>query len=315
MADPPFIPGLEDISAISDLDGVSPIPAVQPIGAPLPTVTSGRGKAASVDVGGYWIDHYKRCKQKTTGFCKAIAAGFAGGMAALGHKVAFVRGEQDASPRQWAAPTDKDAAGIETVEFAFLATHSGTHGHELRGSKWLFWWLATFDSPDGCIVSTIKLNRMWRPINPSAPTVTMRLGEGRLRWAVLDGCRSLHIRIENERDPGARAQLAEVNPARTWGRCLDGVNMLFGFTGLSSDASWTAQRGASFGRRAGRGEPLADSWLDEAYSYWVDDVPVAFACGRTREDAVRRLQRESLKSPGDRLMSRDIGGYHWMWRS
>jgi hypothetical protein len=315
MPDPPFIPGIAGVSTIDNIGGVAPIAPIPPSAASVPSTSTGRGKVASIEVGGYWINHYKRCGQHQTEFCNAIVARFAAAMRTLGHKVAFVRGEQDASPLQWGAWTDKNAAGIDTVEFVFLATHSGTHGHERPGSNWLFWWLGTFDSPDGCIVSTIKLDAKWSPVTPATPVVTMRLGEGRLRWAVLDGCRSLQLGVENERDQNAMTQLAEANPQRTWGRCFDGVNMLFGFTGLSSDASWTSDRGLSFGYRAGRGEALADSWLDEAYSYWVDDVPVAVACGRSEDDADRRLKRESLKAVGQRLRSGDIGGYKWMWRS
>jgi Family of unknown function (DUF6345) len=315
MADPPFIPGIENILAIDGVGGITPVSPISPAGTSVPSVSTGRGKTAPVEVGAYWINHYKRCGQTRTDFCNALAARFAAAMRAKGHTVAFIRSEQDASPRQWDAWGDKSAAGIDTVEFVFLATHSGTHGFERRGSNWLFWWLATFDSPDGCIVSTIRLDGNWAPVTPATPVVTMRLGEGRLRWAVLDGCRSLQLGVENERDQNARANLAESNPERTWRRCFDGVNMLFGFTGLSSDASWTADRGLSFGYRAGRGEALANSWVDEAYSYWVNDVPVALACGQSEADADRRLKKESLKAVGQRLRAGNIGGFKWLWRS
>jgi hypothetical protein len=315
VADPPVIPSIADVSTIAGIAGVSTVAPIQPSGRSVPGASTAKGKSTAVAVGAYWINHYKRCRQNRTDFCNAIAGGFAGAMHALGHSVAFVRGEDDASPKQWAAPTDQSVNGIDTVEFAILATHSGTHGLERSGSRWLFWWLGTFDSADGCIVSTIKLDAMWRPVTPDTPVVTMNLGEGRLRYAVLDGCRSLQLGVKNERDEGAQAQLAESDPAKTWGRCFDGVTMLFGFTGLSSDAAWTSQRGASFGHRAGRGEPLGDSWIDEAYAWWTDDVPVAMACGRSKEDARRRVNGESLKVVGQRLRSADIGGYFWIWRS
>jgi len=269
-----------------------------------------------VDVGAYWINHYKRCGQKQTDYCDSLAARFAAAMRSLGHRVAFIRGEQDASPLQWGAWTDKNAAGIDTVEFAFLATHSGTHGRELPGARWLYWWLGTFDSADGCIVSTIRLDpNTWAPVTPATPVVTMRLGEGRLRWVVLDCCRSLQLGAENERDADTRAVLAASHPQLTWGRCMDGANMLFGFTGLSSDASWTAERGLSFGYRAGRGEALAESWIDEAYSHWLDDAPVAMTVGRSADDALRRIKSESVKSPGAKLRAADIDSYRWMWRN
>ena len=91
--------------------------------------------------------------------------------------------------------------------------------------------------------------------------------------------------------------------------------MLFGFTGLSSDASWTSDRGKSFGHRVGRGETMAESWLDEALSYFCHDAPVVMACGRSGKEAEDRLKTESLKAIGPRLRAPDIGGYAWWWRA
>jgi hypothetical protein len=277
------------------------------------------GGVAQVSVGGYWINHYKICGQSRTDYCNSLVGGFAGAMKARGHNLAVIRSEDAASPKHWGAWSDRQPGGVDTVEFVFLATHGATHGVEMPGSNWLYWVLFTFDSTDGCIWATIGLSHKgdgnWQPQTPSKPDPFMRLGEGRLRWAVLDFCRSLQIGTENERDLETKRQLAEANPARTWGPCFDGVHMLFGFTGLASDAGWTAQRGASFGQRAAKGETLGDSWLDEAYSYWVDDVPVVLACGRSEDDAVQRLKTESLAAVAPTLRAPGIGGYYHMWRS
>jgi hypothetical protein len=235
-------------------------------------------------------------------------------MKARGHNIAVIRSEDAASPRHWGAWTDKQPGGVDTVEFAFLATHGGTHGVEMPGSKWLYWALFTFDSKDGCIWATIQLDGQQRPMTPRTPNPFMRLGEGRLRWAVLDFCRSLQVGVENERDVETKRQLAESNPALTWGRCFDGVHMLFGFTGLASDAGWTAQRGASFGQRAAKGEALAESWLDEAYSYWVDDIPVVLACGRSEKESAERLKSESLAGIAPTLHGPDIGAFAYLSR-
>jgi hypothetical protein len=272
-------------------------------------------KVAQVTVGGYWINHFDQpCKQETTDYNDALVTGFADAMKARGHKIDVMRTDHDASPLQWGAWTDKNANGVDTVQFAFLATHGGTHGHELRGSVWLHWTLASFSSTDGCFVCTIKLDRNFFPVTPNTPVVTMRLGEGRLRWAVLDLCRGLQIGVVNERDQNARSELAEANPGSIWQRCFDGVHMLFGFTGLSSDAFWTRHRGKSFGQRAGRGEILADSWVDEAYSWWTDDVPVAMACGRTENEADARLSTESLAAIASPLRFPDVKSFAYMWR-
>ena len=274
-------------------------------------------KLAPISVGVYAINRYKRCGQKPLDFCKALAGGFAGAMKSRGHHVAVARNEQDVSPLQWSFATDEKRNGVDTVDFAYLASHGSTYGTELPGSRWLHWFLATCDSPDGCLISTILLVlRTWHPPDAKNPVTTMRLGERRLRWVVFDCCRSQHIRDVNERDMNAKAQLAETTPGQTWGRCYDGVHMLFGFTGLSSDASWTSKRGASFGLRVGRGEAMAESWIDEAYSHWVDDAPVVTAFGQSPKEVDQRLRSESLKNPGS-APTRPISGYVYstMWRS
>jgi Family of unknown function (DUF6345) len=315
---------MADTPVRSDIPGLPQIPSIDPIGpvssigqiAPVAPFTSTR-KLAPISVGAYSINRYKRCGQKPLEFRKALAGGFAGAMKSRGHNVAVVRDEQDVSPRQWNAATDQDPDGVDTLEFAYLASHGSTYGTELPGSIWLHWFLATCDSSDGCLISTIRLElRTWHPPDAKHPVTTMRLGEGRLLWVVLDSCRSQHVRGVNERDKNAKAQLAETTPGQTWGRCYDGVHMLFGFTGLSSDASWTCNRGASFGLRVGRGEALAESWVDEAYSYWVDDAPVVTAFGQSPKDADQRLKSESLKNPGS-APTRPIRSfmYSTMWRS
>jgi hypothetical protein len=147
----------------------------------------------------------------------------------------------------------------------------------------------------------------------------MRLGGGRLRWVVFDGCRSLQLGAENETVQDVMLKLAEARPGETWGRCYDGVHMLFGFTGLSSDAAWTSDRGQAFGLRAGRGEPLAESWIDEAYNWVVldgVDVPVVTAFGQSPAETEQRLKSESLKNPGA-AATRPIRSFYFMsiWRS
>jgi hypothetical protein len=307
-------------TSITPISGISPISPITALPHALPPSIR---KVNPVEVAGYWINNFKRCRQSRLEFCNALVGGFAGAMRSQGHKVATVKGEQDASPLQWNTATDKNTAGIDTVEFAYLATHGSTYGTELpfnqslQKSQWLHWFIATFDSPDGCIISTIQVDpKNWKPPDATKPVTKIRLGEGRVRWVVLDSCRSLQVRLENERNQEARTKLAESDPGQTWGRCYAGVQMLFGFTGLSSDAAWTCQRGTSFGIRAGRGEPLADTWLEEAYSYWVDDVPVVTAFGETPSETDQRVKSETLAN-GKQSATNQPGGhvYTTIWRS
>lgn len=337
-------------------------PAPPASGTPPAPSASGTkvGRVTQVTVGGYWINHYRKqlCRQTTTDFCDRLVFGFTTRMALSGHRIGIIRSEGKASPSQWSAWADKNPGGIDTVEFGYLATHGGTYGHELKatktGTNWVHWFMATFDNPNeanrvdekgelhkgwsGCFISTLKL--AWDPKddkvpnvgkwvlqNPATPTPMLVLGDGSLRWAVLDACRSLQVRLENdstrhtaENETEAEfmertKQLAEARPDRTWRWCLDGVNMLFGFTGLCSDAGWTAQRGSSFGQRVGRGEAMADSWIDEAYSWLADDAPVVLACGRSGKDSEQRLMTESLAAVAPTIRAAEIGGFTYMWRS
>jgi hypothetical protein len=287
-------------------------------------------KVAMIAVGVYWINNFKikACASDPLDYCDDVATGFANAMKAAGHKLAFVNSEQRVSPRQWNFNTAQGVGGVETVELAYLVTHGRADGKDRGKSGWLYWVVAPFDSKDGCWVAPIKLkvdratSKWWQPTNVQYPETAMRLGVGHLRWVVLDLCNSLQVRLENirhdpQRDPHdeRKTTFAEINPRRIWERCFDGVSMLFGFTGYSSDSRWTKSRGASFGRRAGRGEALADSWVDEAYSSWFDDAPVVLACGRSPEDAVKRLMGEGLAAVSPRLRVKEIRAYCWMWRS
>jgi Family of unknown function (DUF6345) len=321
MSDPTFIPGIASIAPISGIGPISPIAAIPP------TLTPGLSKVPPIEVASYWINHYKRCGQPQTDYCGSEADGFAGAMHSHGHKVTVIRREQDASPRQWDARTDQGPGGVDTVEFAYLATHGETDGIDFTKDgiyQWLHWFWFTFDSPDGCSLGTVKLQLIGKTLHPpdvKKPETVMRLGDGRLRWVVLDCCMSLHIKdvnissmIKYYHCEDQAKKVAEATPDRTWGRCFDGVHLLFGFTGLCSDGGWTSERGASFGRRVGKGEPLADSWLDEAHSSKEDDVPVALACGRSPDDAMRRLTSESLAAVAQQLRAPDIGGFAYIWR-
>ncbi|MGR0221538.1 DUF6345 domain-containing protein [Agromyces sp. ZXT2-6] len=286
-------------------------------------------------VGSYWVNDYRKqpvCAvhgYEQTKYCDDVADGFAGAMRAGGHRVTVRLAEGAASPRHWTRETDSAPGGVDTVDFAFLATHGGTHGFELRGGKWVHWVDATFNSPDGCVVASAVLPPREEGEDQEPPSARMQLGDGRLRWLVLDLCEGLQVRLINHefRRPGEteraaidrRAVRAEAFPSHTWTRCFAGIHMMFGFTGLSSDASWTSDRGAAFGLRAGGGEPLAEAWLDEAHSSpWlgnIDDAPVAMAWGRSEADAMRRLKGESLADPEDTLAPADVGGAAVCWRS
>ncbi len=276
---------------------------------------------APVTLGGYWINDYRRppnCAQtrglEQTSYCDDLVEGFVGAMRARGHRWMVHQTEEFASPKQWLVATDGDPGGVDTVEFAYLSTHGNTWGVERSGGGWVHWVSATFNSHDGgmCRWTTVEV-----PPIPT-PQARLQLGDGSLRWVVLDLCRSMQVGHVNEEkignDPDRAAQLRDALPGNTWTRCFAGVHIIFGFTGLSSDAWWTRDRGARFGQRAGAGEALAESWLEEAHSWHGDDAPVALAWGRSVDDARRRLTAESLSRPEPTLPPADVRVAYWMWR-
>lgn len=275
-----------------------------------------------VTVGIYWVNDYAKppatCNQDQTKYCDDMASGFAGAMRSRKHTVDVNRREGDASPKHWERNTDSDPNGADTVDFAYLATHGNTRGEERSGGGWVHWVFSTFNSSDGCFWFTVEVGPDFKPPDLANVIPALKLGDGKLRWAVLDLCRSLQVGHKNEKklaqDPDRALVLRDAHPASTWSRNFAGVHVLFGFTGLSTDGSWVADRGALFGRRAGSGDELAEAWLDEAYSYWCDDAPVAVAWGRTPEDARSRLEQETLANPEPTLSPADVGFARTMWR-
>jgi len=336
---PQEIPGIPGILAISGIDVPGPIAPIQPPATSVPRTSSARGKAGTVTVASYYVDKYSRCRQANLDHAARIAQGFASAMSSLGHRVVWTRDSNEASPIQWRAAGDGGEYGIDNVEFVMLASHGATHGKEGSAKDisppwhWVFFWLGTFNHRDGCEITSVEAQLKqnprdhkwyWEPKSTSKPEPRMRLGETRLRWLVLDTCNSLKVGAENVRPVSGyttkheaaeeKQFFASCDPGVTWHRCLDGINMIFGFTGLSSDADWTSTRGAYFARRAGRGEAIADAWIDEAYSSVCDDAPVVFACGVSQDDALKRLKTESIKKPARSLRHPNIGGYQWIWR-
>ena len=100
-----------------------------------------------------------------------------------------------------------------------------------------------------------------------------RLGDNwNLEYLCIDACNSLEL---------SRNVIAD------WQNTFQGLHQIFAFTDVVSDSWWTGGRGYGFGRRAGNNEVLSNAWLDECYSFWCDDNPVAMAAG---PDAGRRRQ-------------------------
>lgn len=267
------------------------------------------GNPPPVTVGVYWINDFTSGQGCMAGgdldHSDNIGNGFSFGMTFMGHRQEFRRANSQVSPKQWRIGTDAGTAGADTVEFAILVTHGHTTSIH-RDTAHQHFVILKLNSVDGCELMSADI-----PIDQSPLQPLMRLGDGSLRWVVVDACRSLQLQHVNE--SGQPDYLKDANPLRTWDRNNGGLNMMFGFTGLCSDSAWTHTRGRLFGYRAGHGEPLADAWLEEARSWIGDDVPVALAWGTTSEDARRRLSKDSLAAPEVRLAPAEAVHGHYLW--
>ena len=305
----------------------APAPAQPyPPGKPLPSTKPAR-PAATLRVGSYWTNDFSK------GACRAddrlkysddLAQGFAKGMARAGHKWAVNHGSYAASAADWLSYADATGTtsdnseavqGADTVHFAYLVTHGGlTYVDKRDPTPDLFVYRAGFgkdaaSAPAAAFKvessSTDKWPRCIWFNNKS------RLGDKSLIWLVVDACESLQL-------PGydkSHQMNLDVNPAKMWHHAFHGLNMVFGFTGTSTDSWWIGDRGFDFGRRAGKGDKLESAWTDEAYSYWTGDSPVALACGRNEADAANRLRFDRATAPFASIPHDQIGGYAWMWRS
>jgi hypothetical protein len=276
-------------------------------------------------IGTYWANDFsKGCKRDARlSHSDDLARGFARAMVAQGHQWAVDHDSSHASPTDWLSfpdnkgiPFDNSDAvqGADTTDFAYLVTHGAvTFVDKPHPTEDLYIYRAGFglDAPQGPeaafkfeATSPDKFPRCLWFNNKS------RLGDKRLRWLVVDACESLQL-------PGwvkSEKMTLEVNPQKLWHHAFDGLNMVFGFTGYSSDAWWTDLRGAAFGRRAGAGQKLTEAWLDEAYSWWVGDKAVALACGHNEADATHRLRFDRVTAPFVKIPHDKIGAYAWEWR-
>jgi hypothetical protein len=257
-----------------------------------------------ISVGIYWINDFH-----VGAYCSEAADlehndtlgnGFGAAMRFHGHRVAIRRSNTEANPLQWQEATDDQVHGVERVEFAFLATHGATNSIGTDE----FYVYFPFHSPDGCHLYSADRPGGVGPIRP-----LMSLGDGALRWVVMDACRSLQLRQVND----SPAFLKLANPFTTWSRNNAGLNMMFGFTGDSTDSWWSSSRGSDFGWRAGWGDRLADAWVEVAHFTWTEDTPVALAWGATPADARQRLLRDNLLSPMPRLDPADAVAGHYLW--
>jgi hypothetical protein len=127
-----------------------------------------------------------------------------------------------------------------------------------------------------------------------------KLGKKKLKWFVLDCCQAV-------------LNTSKEHVSAVWCQPMQGVHLIFGFIGNGHDSWWNDDLGSEFGDDAGRGNRLANAWLDRAYSFWLDDNAIAIAAGATESEAINRRENESVNWRDYAVTS--TNWLAWKWRS
>jgi hypothetical protein len=208
-----------------------------------------------------WINkfHEGNCKQNNLEYCDDQAVGFLNSMGSHGHDKIFNWGDDNAWETDLRHP---DFGGDslnwgDNVHFYFHVDHGGNWDNILH--------LSYSNPHNNCLSSS----NQWR------------LGRKLLKWFVVAGCEGV---LNTQGD----------HISAVWGGPMQGVHLVLSFIGTSHDAWWTDDLGEDFADDINNGDTIAGSWIDRAYSFWVDDDSIAIAAGETRGDAINRRDQETL---------------------
>jgi hypothetical protein len=273
-------------------------------------------KPAKLTFATTWINTFtKPCsgppaRLKPLSHCDDVANGF-GAMMKLAGQWAIERKESDATPADWVykgAKRDKGVAewhqppekaddarpksGIDTVDLAIIVTHGWVgvdraldkHNKYTKEMKFAN---VGFDRAPWCRFCSHKT----------------RFGDGKLKWLIVDACRSLEI----DKQKG-------YTPWILWRQSFHGLHTIFGFNGLTTDSFLVSDRGQKFALKILLDLPLAEAWLDSAFSYLCKDDPVAAAAGRDSKDAFHRLANEKISSSFDNIANKEVKTIMWLRR-
>lgn len=250
-------------------------------------------------VGTTWVNKFNHCNQTRLTHSDDVVRGFGNAMRRRGHRWVFDSNNTSARRADWIDPAfggrdDNVTKGIDSVDFGYFSTHGATRTDvDATGKIRTYFFDVSFNFPKECD---------W--VSTSA-----RFGNKQLKWLVMDACESMplkkHVNTKVLPDP---------DPSKVWSRSFHGLHIIFGFAQNASDAWWSDYRGLTFGERAGSGKKLVDSWVDAAYSYWLDDYPVAMAAGRTVQDAETRANDERISSNFPSIANKDIAAFRTVWR-
>src|SRR5215207_2132337 len=234
-----------------------------------------------VAVGAEWINVFPgACNQNTLSYCDETSQGFLNGMTSRGHTKVFDWGDSNAWEQDFRDVSlgGDDRNWADNVDFVHFSAHGGTDSNNVFKGY----------------LGTEMAACTWR-------SNQARYGDNwNLEYLCIDACNSLELTR---------------NVIAVWQNTFQGMHQIFAFTDLVSDSWWTDGRGYGFGRRAGNNEVLSNAWLDECYSFWADDNPVAMAAGRTPADAANRLNNERVFSGFGDIPNNQITWFSWKWRS
>ena len=214
-----------------------------------------------VCVGVEWINtfHSGACNQNNLSYRDDHAEGFYNEMHSHGHLKIFDWGNDNAWETDIRHP---DFGGdslhwVDDVDFYYFADHGGNWSNIYR--------IAFATSHTHCLGSGD----------------TWKLGVRMTKWAVFDAC-DLVLNTSSS------------HICAVWIPPMKGLHQVFGFIGLGHDSWWNASLGSDFGNDAGSGSRLSNAWLDRAYSWWLDDNPIAISAGATQSEAINRRENETV---------------------
>ncbi len=233
-----------------------------------------------VSVGVEWINdfHPGACNQNNLSYCNAQAEGFYNSMGSHGHVRVFDWGDDNAWETDFRHP---DFGGdslnwSDNVNFCFFDDHGGNWANVLH--------IAFAIAHDRCLGSSTD----WR------------LGSKSMKWFVSCGCETVL-----NTDPN--------HIVAVWGGPMQGVHLVLGYIGDSTDSWWTDDLGGDFADDICGGEVICQSWVDRAYSWWVGDKSIAIAAGVDQGDAENRRENETLNWRDANIAF--TGWLAWKWRS
>ncbi|MFC7548380.1 DUF6345 domain-containing protein [Plantactinospora sp. GCM10030261] len=213
-----------------------------------------------------------RCYQPDLSYSAQLAMSLVMQMRQRGHSEIFVHGDAAA----WSSDFDHPDFGgnslnkIDNVHFCYYSGHGGHAGFDGRRVQVLGF--TTNHAPPG-LAPCHTMSAQWR------------LGVGQLKWFLLDSCVLVKSTDANH--------VVEV-----WDPPTQGVHLLLGVIDLQYVGPNTYWRRVRFVDAASNGWPLTTAWLDTAYGAeypnWPVTRPIVIAAGATRDEALNRLQNETL---------------------